>query len=535
MSQGKTVSPFFLGQGINIKALYTPKDVKDLDYQRDLSNPGDFPFTRGSFSGGYSKRPWRTLQYAGYGAGEDTNARWKFLLSQGQRGLNLAFDLPTQLGYDSDDPRAYGEVGRAGVAIDTLADMEALYEGIHIGEVSSSFTINATANIIFAMLIAVAEKQGVPPEKITGTLQNDILKEYTSRGNYIFPLRPSIKMVGDTIEYCVKYAPRMNAVNVGPHMLGSGATQIQTWALMFHAADVYVEEAMKRGLGFDQIAPQITFLTNVNMDFISTIACHRASRRLWAKIAQEKYGAKDSRSMAMRMGTGVYALSLVDKQPLNNIARIAIMALAAALSGTQSMHLASYDESYAIPSEEATRISLMIQHILIHETDICSTTDPLGGSFAVEAMTNQMEEAIKQVMADIERQGGLIKLTEDGMIQRQLAEQAFKEQRAIETGEKVVIGVNKYTIEEERDKYEVQMFEIDPQVAERQIARLNKVKAGRDQEAVRRALDEVRHAAQEGKNLFPSLIAAVKSYCSVGEISEVLRQVYGIYRETSEI
>ncbi len=526
----KTMSPFFWGEQVRIKPLYNADDVKDMD-PKEIGNPGEFPFVRGPFSEGYAKRPWRTLQYAGYGIGEDTNARWKFLLSQGQRGLNLAFDLPTQIGYDSDDPRALGEVGRTGVAISTLADMEALYEGINIGDISSSFTINATANIILAMYIALAEKQGVPVGKLSGTLQNDILKEYTSRGTYIYPPGPSVKMVGDIIEHCVGYLPRMNAVNVSPHMLGCGATQIQTWALMFLTAAVYVENAKKRGLSGDQILPQMTFLTNVDMNILASIASHRGARRLWAKMAKDRLGAQDPQNMKMRMGTGVYALALVDRQPLNNIARIAIMALSAALAGTQSMHLASYDEAYAIPSEEATRISLMIQHILIHETDICSTADPMGGSYAMEALTNRMEEAISELMAEMERQGGILKLISGGVIQRQLAKQAFQEQGAIEKGEKTLIGVNKYTIEEKRERYESTLFQLDPEVTEKQVRRLNKVKAGRKQETVQRSLEDLRLAAQEEKNLMPYLVSAVKHYCSVGEISEVLRQVYGVYQE----
>jgi len=535
MSKPKPSSQSFRDSGLNIDPLYTPEDVKDIDYYRDLGDPGKYPYTRGLFTEGYNKRPWRTLQYAGYGVSENTNARWKFLLSQGQRGLNLAFDLPTQLGYDSDDPRAFGEVGRTGVAIDTLADMETLYEGINVGEISSSFVINATAPIILGMYITVAEKQGVQMDKLAGTLANDMLKEFTARGNYIFPPEPSTKMVVDIIEYCARYLPRMNAVNIGCHMLHCGATQIQTFALMLAATTVYVQESMKRGLTFDQIMPHITFLTNTTMDFISSVASHRAARRLWAKIAREKFGAEDPRSMMMRMGTGVFTLPLVDKQPLNNIARIAIMALAAALSGTQSMHVASYDESYNIPSEEATRISLMIQHILIHETDICATADPLGGSYAIEALTNQVEEAIKEILLDIEKQGGIVEMTKEGVIQRQLAKQAYEEQQAIETGKKVVIGVNKYRIEEERGKYEVQMLEIDPKVTEKQIARLSKVKASRDNEAVRRCLNGLESAAREGQNLIPYIIPAVKSYCSVGEICEVLRQVYGVYEETGTV
>ena len=535
MASKEKRSEFFLGGKLKPKECYRPEDVAFLNYEEDLGDPGEYPFLRGPFHGGHTERPWRTLQYAGYGAGEDTNARWKFLLSQGQKGLNLAFDLPTQLGMDSDDPKGIDEVGRIGVAIDTLADMERLYDGIDVGSISSSYTINGTANVLLAMYVALARKQGVSEGKLRGTLQNDILKEYTSRGAYIYPPKPSVKMVCDVIEYCVKQLPKMNAVNVGCHMLGAGATQIQTWALMFATGAVYIEECLRRGLEANDVLSHITFLTNVNMDFLETIAVHRAARRLWARIAKSKFGASNSKAMAMRMGTGIHAVALVDRQPLNNIARITIMALAAALAGTQSMHLASYDESYAIPSEEATRTSLMVQHILINETDICRTADPLGGSYAIEALTEELENGISGTIASIEEQGGIVKLIEQGDIQRQIAKQAFEEAQRVESGEKVIIGVNKYAVEEDRSKYEEGIFQVDHEIGKRQIKRLNDVRSGRNKKEVEKALDELREAAKEDKNLMPDLVTATEKYCSIGEICGVLKDVYGEYRDISTI
>ena len=535
MKNSKRQSLYSDGNYPDIKKCYNPDDIKDIQYERDSGDPGNYPFLRGPYHEGYTKRSWRTLQYAGFGSGGDTNARWKFLLSQGQRGLNLAFDLPTQLGYDSDNLRARGEVGKTGVAIDSLADMETLYDGIDIGKVSSSFTINATANIILAMYMALAEKQSIPLDKLSGTLQNDILKEFTARGLYIYPPKESVKMTVDIVEYCIRHAPGMNSVNIGCHMMGAGATQIQTWAIMLLTAMFYTREALKRGLTVDQILPKITFLTNVDMKFFTSIACHRAARRMWAKICKETFKAESEKAMIMKMGTGLHALDLVDKQPLNNIARIAVMALAAALSGTQSMHLASYDESYAIPSEEATRISLMIQHILINETDICRTEDPLGGSYALETMTNDMESAIKEVMADIENQGGIVDLIEKGVIQKQIASQAYRDKKLIEKGERIVIGVNKYVIEEDRKKYERNMFSLDAEVELKQIERLKKVKSQRDAETVRDCLNKLKTAALNNENLLPSLIEACKNYCTIGELTNALKEIYGEYHGSNII
>ncbi len=523
----------FHNTGIKIKAFYTPADIEGFDYQRDLGDPGKYPYTRGLYADGYRGRPWRKMQYAGYGVGEDTNARWKFLIAHGQKGLNLPFDLPTQLGLDPDDPRAEGEVGRTGVAINTLDDMERMYRGIDIGEISSSYTINATANILLAMYIALANKWGVPLEKLRGTMQNDIIKEHLSRGAYIYPVKPAIKMTGDTIEYCLKHLPQFNPVSISIHHLYAGATQVQTWAVMFLSAITYIEETMKRGFTFDQVAPMISFLHNTEMDFLSNIAFIRAIRRHWARIAKEQYDAKDERSMMLRVGVGVFVRRLTHAQPLNNLCRITVMALAAALAGINSMHLASYDEAYAIPTEEATRLSLMIQNILADETNISSTVDPLGGSYFIEKMTNELEKAIEDCMADINQKGGIVELLEKGVLHRQWAGQAFKEETDIQTGKRAVVGINRYVVEEDTGDYEAKMFELDPEIERRQVERLRKVKARRDNKAVEQSLARLKDAAEKDQNLMPYLISAAEQYASVGEMSTVLRQVYGEYQETS--
>lgn len=523
----------FHNTGIPIKPFYTPDDVKGLDYQRDLGDPGKYPYTRGLYADSYRGRSWRKMQYAGYGVGEDTNARWKFLIAHGQKGLNLPFDLPTQLGLDADDPRAEGEVGRTGVAINTLDDMERMYKDIDIGEISSSYTINATANILLAMYVALANKRGVPLEKLKGTMQNDIIKEHLSRGAYIYPVKPAIKMTGDVIEYCVKHMSQFNPVNISIHHLYAGATQVQTWAVMFLSAITYIEETMKRGFDIDQIAPLISFLHNTDMDFLSNIAFIRAIRRHWARIAKEQYGAKDERSMMLRVGVGVFVRRLTHAQPLNNLCRITVMALAAALAGINSMHLASYDEAYAIPTEEATRLSLMIQNILSDETNIAATADPMGGSYFIEKLTNELEQAIQDTMADINHKGGIVELLEKGVLHRQWAAQAFKEETDIQTGKRVVVGVNRYVAEEDTKDYENDMFELDPEIERRQAERLRQVKARRDNKAVEQTLARLKDAAKKNENLMPYLVSAAEKYSSVGEMSGVLRQVYGEFQETA--
>lgn len=525
----------FYDPEIKLKPFYSSEDIKDFDYGKDLGDPGQYPFTRGIYPDGHRNRPWRRMQYAGYGSGEDTNTRWKYLISYGQKGLNLPLDFPTQLGLDSDDPRAEGEVGRVGVAIDTIDDMERMYEGIDIGEISSAYTINATANILLAMYIGLAKKRGVPLRNLRGTMQNDIIKEYLARGLYIYPIRSAIKMIGDTIEYCLKHMPQFNPVNISPHYMYAGATQVQGWAVMFLTAITYIEEVMKRGFTYDEVAQIIPFGHCMDMDLLSNLALIRAVRRHWARIGKIKFGAKDKRSMMMRLAIGIFGHRLIDRQPLNNLCRITLMALAGALGGGNSMHLASYDEAYAIPTEEATRLSLMIQNILIEETNICSVVDPFGGSYLIERLTNEFEQEIEKVMEDIKNQGGIVDVVERGVLHRQWANQAFQEEAEIQTGRRIVVGLNKYEVEEDRRKYEAQMFEIDPMVEKRQIDHLRKVKATRDRKAVEQTLDELKRAAEREENLMPYLISCAENFATVGEMSKALRQVYGEYREANII
>jgi methylmalonyl-CoA mutase N-terminal domain/subunit len=435
------------------------------------------------------------------------------------------------MGLDSDDPRSEGEVGRIGVAIDSLEDMERMYEGIDIAEISSAYTINATANILLAMYVAMANKRNVPLERLRGTVQNEIIKEHLSRGLYIYPLEPAIKMTGDTIEYCLKNMPQFNPINISIHHIYAGATQVQAWAVMFLSAICYVEEVLKRGYSYDEIAPVISFLHNTDMDFLSNIGLIRAVRRTWAKIGKERFQAEDPRSMMMRIGLGVFVQKLTDKQPLNNLCRITVMALAAALAGVNSMHLGSYDEAYAIPTEEATRLSLMIQNILIEETNICSAVDPFGGAYFIERLTNDLESEIIRGMRDIDASGGIVRSVEDGSLQEQWSRQAYQEELDIQNGKKIVVGVNKYTIEESRTDYEDEMFEVPLDVETGQIERLRRLKSTRSNGGVQRALNELGRAAADNENLIPFLISAAESYATVGEMCSTLKKVYGEYHE----
>jgi methylmalonyl-CoA mutase N-terminal domain/subunit len=528
---GQEKEGFVTESGIALKKLYKPEDLKGREYDQDLGDAGQFPFTRGIHPGMYTDRLWTIRQYAGFGSGEDANARYKFLIKQGQTGLNVALDLPTQMGFDSDDPQAEGEVGRVGVAVDTLEDMERIFDGIPLEKISAAFTVNATAGIILAMYIAVAEKQGVPVEKIRGTVQNDILKEYLARGTYIFPPAPSIRLACDIIEYCLKNVPRFNAISISGHMNEAGATGNQTAAYMFLNARVHIDEIQARGFSVDQIAPLIAFFTTAKEDFFESIAIVRASRRIWAKLMRESYGASDQRSLVYRIALAADCGNLIARQPLNNITRIAVRALSCILAGCQSMALPAYDEAYAIPSEETARVSLMMQHILAHETGIPAVIDPLGGSYYVECLTNECEKKINEIMAEVENQGGMLKIIEKGEIQRKLTRQLFQKEKDIQTGIRKVIGLNKYLQEDEDlSQLEGQMHEYDPAVQQRQIESLRRVKSERDNERVTRLLKELKDIVQSGENVMPAIIAAVKEYATVGEIVRVIEEVYGRFK-----
>lgn len=529
---GEEIKEVILESGIKVKPVYTPEDIKDLDYARDLGNPGEFPYTRGIHPEMYRKRPWTIRQYAGFGTPKETNERFKFLIANGQTGLNVAFDLPTQLGLDSDDPLAEGEVGRVGMAVDTLRDFEIAFEGIRLDRIGTSLTINAIASIMLAMYQAVAEKYGYPLDRISATPQNDILKEMIGRGMWIFPVEPSIRLIGDTIEYSCKVLPRTYPVSVcGYHIRESGANPVQEIAYAFEIAITYIDHVLERGLDIDDFVGRISFNLDIFGNFFEQIAKFRAARRLWARIIKERYGAKNPRSMQFRMLAGGGGAGLTKQQPLNNIVRGAYYALISALSGTQTQALCSYDEAYAIPSPQAALISLMTQHILLEEMGLRDTADPLGGSYYVEALTNEMEKRIKEEMQKIEDLGGMAYAVETGYVQREVAGQAYLQEKALQESRIVKVGVNKYVIEEEEPN--IELHEYNPRVADEQIARLNEVKRERDSRAVTQALKDLEAAARAKRNVMPYLVEAVKAYATVGEMTAVFKEVYGEFKEPS--
>jgi len=515
--------------GVKVKLYYGPEDISSWEYESALGSPGKYPYTRGIYPTMYRGKLWTMRQYAGFSTSENTNSRFKFLLEQGQTGLSLALDLPTQLGLDSDDPLAKDDVGKLGVAIDTLRDMEEIFDGIPLDEISTSFTINATASVILAMYVATAEKQGVEPHKLRGTIQNDIIKEYIARGTYIFPPEPSIRLIGDTIEYCIEHVPRFNSVSVsGTHICECGATPAQGIAYPFLTGIAYLEEVLNRGYNIDEIAPLLSFhliCGGVQFNFFQEIAKLRAARRLWAKILKERFHAKNEKSMWLKFSTGGMGGGMTEQQPLNNIARISFYALAAALAGSRSMNLPCFDEAYAIPTDEAIRTSLRIQQIIAHEIGIPDVVDPLGGSYYVESLTNYFEGEIKAEMEKIDSFGGILRCVEDGTIQKQLADQAYHVQKRFESGELTKVGVNRFKIDEEDRELEV--FEVDPETLSRQIGRLERIKAERNSQEVDRTLRALRKAANERKNLMPFIFNAVKAYATMGEIVTQLKEVYG--------
>jgi methylmalonyl-CoA mutase N-terminal domain/subunit len=520
--------------GVAVNLLYTPEDIKGVGYLNELGFPGEYPFTRGIYPTMYRGRNWTMRQYSGLATAEESNARYKFLLEGGQTGLSVALDLPTQMGIDSDHELAEGEVGVVGVSIDTLKDMELLFEGIPLDKITTSFTINATAAILLAMYIAVGEKQGVPPEKLGGTIQNDILKEYVARGAWIFPLEPSVRLIGDTIEYCMENIPRFNPISIsGAHFRGAGANAIQEIAFTFCDAIVYVDSMLERGIGVDRFAPMLSFWFTTNIDFFEEVAKFRAARRLWAKIMKERYGAKDPRSWMLRFGTSILAVSLTAQQPENNIVRVAYEAMAAVLGGVQSLFTASYDEAYSIPTEEAAQIALRTQQVLAYETGITKTVDPLAGSYYVENLTNRLEEETCKLMEKIESLGGMVEMIQRGYVQREISNMAYEHERKIKSGEKVMVGVNRFVVDEK--ERELSLYEMDPEVSKKQIARLQRVKAERDNKHVGATLEKLRLVAEGKQNIMPSLIDAVKAYATIGEITGVLRDVFGSFEEPVQI
>jgi len=520
------------GSGILVERLYTPADV-DLDYLRGLGFPGQYPFTRGIYPTMYRGRIWTMRQYAGYATAEETNRRFNYLLSQGQTGLSVAFDLPTQLGYDSDHPLAEGEVGKVGVAISSLPDMEVLLEGLPLDRISTSMTINATAPMLLAMYIAVAKEQGVAPSRLRGTTQNDILKEYVARGTYIFPPQASMRLVTDIFSYCQQEMPRWNTISIsGYHMREAGATAIQEVAFTLANAIAYVEGALAKGLAVDEFAPRLSFFFSAHNDFLEEVAKFRAVRRLWARIMQERFKAEDPRSYLLRFHTQTAGSTLTAQQPENNMVRVAIQALAAILGGTQSLHTNSMDEALALPSELAVRVALRTQQIIACESGITNTVDPLGGSYCLERLTQEIEEGAQDYIERIDDLGGAVRAIEMGFMQREIAESAYKYQREIEEGSRVIVGVNRFISPRERPK---SLLRVDPQVREKRMERLIALRRDRDGDEVRRALDELMSRARGGGNLMSPILKCVEAHATLGEISDVLRVVFGEYKPTGSL
>jgi methylmalonyl-CoA mutase N-terminal domain/subunit len=527
------VAPAKTTSGLDVDVVYTPADLGDFDYQKDLGFPGEYPYTRGVYPSMFRGNLWSMRQYAGFADAEESNKRFKYLLEQGQSGLSVAFDLPTQMGFDSDNPMVKAEVGRVGVAVDTLRDMEILFEGIPLDKITTSFTINSTAAIILAMYLAVAEKQGVPMNKVGGTLQNEILKEFIARGTYIFPPRPSLRLVVDIIDFCTDKVARMNTINFsGYHVREAGANAVQEVAYCLSSAIAYIEEVLKRGVNFDDFGPRLAFHLIVGLDFFEEIAKIRAARRLWAKIAKERFGAKNPRSMMLRLFCGSSAREATLREPLNNIVRATIDMLGIVFAGAQSASILSYDEAFTIPTEESALISLRTQQIIGYETGIAKVVDPLGGSYYLESLTNRLEKEMKKLMDEIDSLGGMLRCIETGKIQMDVSKNAYEIERKKQSGEIVVVGVNKFVDEQKQDE-EVVLTKIDPNITRKQIEKLQKVKSERNNAKVKEALKVLTEKAKGTENLVPFIQDAVREYASIGEICDTLREVFGEHTESA--
>ncbi|MBE3586377.1 methylmalonyl-CoA mutase, N-terminal domain [Desulfofundulus australicus DSM 11792] len=516
--------------GMEVKDLYTPLDIENLDYQRDLGFPGEYPFTRGVYRNMYRGRLWTMRQFAGFATAKESNKRYKYLLEKGQTGLSVAFDMPTIMGYDSDHPRALGEVGRVGVAIDSLQDMETLFEGIPLDKVSTSMTINAPAAVIWCMYIATGEKQGVRPEQLTGTIQNDILKEYIAQKSWIFPPEPSMRLITDIFAYASRHVPKWNTISIsGYHIREAGSTAVQELAFTLANGFAYVEAGIKAGLNVDEFAPRLSFFFNAHIDFFEEIAKYRAARRIWARRMREKYGAKDPRSWLLRFHTQTAGCSLTAQQPENNIVRTAYEALAAVLGGTQSLHTNSMDEVLALPTEKAVQIALRTQQILAYETGVANVIDPLAGSYYVEALTNKMEEEAEKYFEEIEKRGGVLACIEQNFFQQEIADAAYRYQRALDSKQRILVGVNEFVNPDE--KLEIEILKIDPRIEQEQVARLQKLRRERDNIRVRETLDALRRACEGTENVIPYILDCVRAYATEGEIIQVMREVFGEYKE----
>jgi methylmalonyl-CoA mutase, N-terminal domain len=516
--------------GIPIDRLYTEEDLAGWNPDEALGYPGDFPYTRGIYPTMYRGRFWTMRQYAGFGSADESNQRYRYLLSKGQAGLSVAFDLPTQIGMDSDHPLARGEVGRVGVAIDSLEDMETLFDGIPLEKVSTSMTINATAAILLCLYVAVAKRQGANLEKLSGTVQNDVLKEYIARGTYIYPVRPAMRIVTDIFAWCRGHLPKWNTISIsGYHIREAGSTAIQEVAFTLADGIAYVSAALDAGLSVDEFAPQLSFFFNAHSDLLEEVAKYRAARRLWAKIMRERFGAKDARSLLLRFHAQTAGSSLTAQQPENNIVRVAIQALAAVLGGCQSLHTNSLDEALALPTEDAALIALRTQQILAHETGVTNTVDPVAGSYAIEHLTNEIEKGAVEYIEKVDAMGGMLRAIEAGFVQGEIQKAAFEFQHAVESKEQIVVGVNDFIAEEERS---IPTLCIDAEIERSQIDRLNALRARRDSARVKAALVELQRRAVTTENLLPAILAAVEAYATVGEISDALRRVFGEYQES---
>ncbi len=526
----ETKTNFATASGLELKQFYTPADLAGWDYQSQDGFPGEFPYTRGVYPSLYRSRLWTMRQYAGFGTARESNARYRYLLSQGQSGLSVAFDLPTQVGLDSDHPLARGEVGRVGVAIDSLEDMETLFEGIPLGRVSASMTINATAAILLALYFAVAEKQGADLNRLSGTVQNDILKEYIARGTYIYPLVPALRIVTDIFAFCREHAPEWNTISIsGYHIREAGSTAVQEVAFTLGDAIAYVQAALARGLAIDDFAPRLSFFLNAHNDLLEEIGKFRAARRLWARIMRERFQARDPRSWMFRFHTQTAGSTLTAQQPNVNIVRVTLQALAAVLGGTQSLHTSAGDEALALPTEASALLALRTQQILAAESGVANTVDPLAGSYAIEKLTDQIEARAREYLDKIDAMGGMVRAIESGYVQREIQQSAYEYQKAIEKGERAVVGVNRFV---EQTGVSPSILRINPETERGQIERLASLRTRRDATRVKTTLQAVEETARSNRNLMPAILDAVKAYATVGEISDVLRRVFGEYQES---
>ena len=530
MAEKKEASKKITESGIEVKSLYSQEDIKNLDPSRNIGGAGEYPYTRGIHKAMYRDRLWTMRQYSGFGTPRDSNQRYKYLIGQGQTGLSVALDLPTQMGLDPDDPMSLGEVGRVGVCISHLKDMKTLFDGLSLDKITTSFTINATAAMLLAMYLCVAEKQGVPFDKVGGTIQNDILKEYVARGAWIYPPEFSIRLIVDTIEYCAQHVPRFNPISIsGAHFRDAGCTAVQEAAFTLADAMEYVKAVLDRGLDIDDFAPQLSFYFYTHNNFFEEVAKYRAMRKLWAVYMRERFKAKNPRSWLFRFGVVCGGSTLMPQQHEINTIRVSYQALASVLGGVQSMFTCAMDEPFSIPTEETARLALRIQQVLGYETGVVDTADPLGGSYFVESLTKEMGDKIEELLERIEARGGMVQSIKEGFIQKEILEEAYKKEKRIRTGEMVVVGVNRFTIEEEEK--ELRLHEYNPQVARDQVELLNQLRKIRDQEKVKRHIEQLRATGKNNVNLIPGLMEAFKDYVSLGEVCQVFREEFGIFEQ----